>query len=327
MRDCSCENLHKNLAGVTTYRLLANGLSLLLYGGHQDDHDMLANHAFVKMNGLGNEIVVVDLRRETGVVSAEEARAAAHSVPYDQLMILHAPRARGTDAYVRILNNDGSESGACGNGMRCVADLLFKESGANTLAFETRAGILNCWKGDQPLVSTVDMGKPRFAWNEIPLAEEFRDTRAIELQIGPIVKPILHSPSAVNMGNPHAVFWVDDVNAYDLGKIGPMLETHPIFPERANISLAHVVSRDHIVVRTWERGAGLTKACGSAACAVAVAAVRLRRAERKVTITLPGGDLMIDWRERDDHVLMTGPVEYEFEGQFDPALFKAGAAP
>jgi diaminopimelate epimerase len=287
----------------------------------------LANHAFVKMNGLGNEIVVVDMRREKGVVSAEEARAVAQGVPYDQLMLLHAPRASGTDAYVRILNNDGSESGACGNGMRCIAELLFKETGKATLIFETRAGILNCWRGEAPLVSTVDMGKPRFAWNEIPLAEEFRDTRAIELQIGPIDQPILHSPSAVNMGNPHAVFWVDDVNAYDLGKIGPMLEHHPMFPERANISLAHVAARDHIVVRTWERGAGLTKACGSAACAVAVAAARLRRTERTVRVTLPGGDLLIEWRERDDHVLMTGPVEHEFEGRFDPALFKAGAAP
>jgi len=288
----------------------------------------LANHAFVKMNGLGNEIVVVDLRRERGVVGAQEARAAAQGIAYDQLMILHAPRAGGTDAYVRIFNSDGSEAGACGNGMRCIADILFKETGKATLTFETPAGLLNCWKGEAPLVSTVDMGKPRFAWNEIPLAEEFRDTRAIELQIGPIDKPILHSPSAVNMGNPHAVFWVDDVNAYELGKIGPMLENHPMFPERANISLAHVAARDRIVVRTWERGAGLTKACGSAACAVAVAAARLRRAERKVTVTLPGGDLMIEWRERDDHVLMTGPVEYEFEGRFDPALFaKAGAAP
>jgi len=288
----------------------------------------LANHAFVKMNGLGNEIVVVDLRRAKGAVSAEEARAVAQGVAYDQLMILHAPRATGTDAYVRILNNDGSESGACGNGMRCIADLLFKETGKDTLTFETRAGLLNCWKGDRPLVSTVDMGKPRFAWNEIPLAEEFRDTRAIELQIGPIDKPILHSPSAVSMGNPHAVFWVDDVEAYDLGKIGPMLEHHPMFPERANISLAHIVTPERIVLRTWERGAGLTKACGSAACAVAVAAARLRRTERKVKVTLPGGDLLIEWRERDDHVLMTGPVEYEFEGRFDAALFaKAGAAP
>ena len=127
------------------------------------------------------------------------------------------------------------------------------------------------------------------------------------------------------MGNPHAIFWVDDVNAYDLARFGPLLENHPIFPERANITLAHIVSRDHIVIRTWERGAGLTKACGSAACAAAVAAARLKRTNRKVKVTLPGGDLTIDWRERDDHVLMTGPVEFEFNGKFDPALFaKAG---
>ncbi len=135
------------------------------------------------------------------------------------------------------------------------------------------------------------MGKPRFAWNEIPLAEEFRDTRAIELQIGPIDAPVLHSPSVVSMGNPHAIFWVDDVEAYDLANFGPLLENHPIFPERANISLAAVTSREHIVIRTWERGAGLTKACGSAACAAAVAAARLKRTGRKVRVTLPGGDL------------------------------------
>jgi diaminopimelate epimerase len=289
----------------------------------------LANHAFLKMNGLGNEIVVVDMRRETGAVTPAEARAAAqpNGAPYDQLMTLHAPRTPGTDAYVRIYNNDGSEAGACGNGMRCIADVLFKETGKGALTFETQAGLLNCWKGETPLVSTVDMGKPRFAWNEIPLAEEFRDTRAIELQIGPIDKPILHSPSVLSMGNPHAIFWVDDVDAYDLGKIGPLLENHPLFPERANISLAQVKSREHIVIRTWERGAGLTKACGSAACAAAVAAARLRRTGRKVTVTLPGGDLAIEWRERDDHVLMTGPVAYEYEGKFDPALFAAvGAA-
>jgi diaminopimelate epimerase len=289
----------------------------------------LANHAFVKMNGLGNEIVVVDLRGQAGIISAEEARAVASpaGAPYDQLMALHTSRTAGTDAYVRIYNCDGSEAGACGNGMRCIAELLFKETGKRTLTFETKAGVLNCWQGDTPLVSTVDMGKPRFAWNEIPLAEEFRDTRSIELQIGPLDKPILHSPSVVSMGNPHAIFWVDDVDAYDLHKIGPLLENHPMFPERANISLVKVVSREHIVVRTWERGAGLTRACGSAACAAAVAAARLRRTDRTVTVTLPGGDLTIEWRERDDHVLMTGPVAFEYEGQFDPALFaEAGAA-
>jgi diaminopimelate epimerase len=289
----------------------------------------LANHAFVKMNGLGNEIVVVDMRHESGGVTAADARAAAKpgGVAYDQLMVLLPPRVPGTDAFVRIYNNDGSEAGACGNGMRCIAELIFRETGKAALTFATKAGIIDCWKGSAPNVSTVDMGMPRFAWNEIPLAEEFRDTRAIELQIGPIDNPILHSPSVVNMGNPHAIFWVEDVEAYDLGRIGSLLEHHPLFPERANISLAAVRSRTRIVLRTWERGAGLTRACGSAACAAAVAAARLRRTERAVTVTLPGGDLLIEWRARDDHVLMTGPVEYEYAGSFDPALFEpAGAA-
>jgi diaminopimelate epimerase len=192
----------------------------------------LANHAFIKMNGLGNEIVVVDLRAQPGPISAAEARAAAQptGAPYDQLMALYGPRTPGTDGFVRIYNNDGSESGACGNGMRCIADLMFKETGKTVLTFETRAGLLNCWKGEAALVSTVDMGKPRLAWNEIPLAEEFRDTRVIELQIGPIDAPILHSPAVVNMGNPHAVFWVDDVEAFDLNRIGPLLENIRCFP-------------------------------------------------------------------------------------------------
>ena len=282
----------------------------------------LAGHSFVKMNGLGNEIVVVDMRQDRARITAEEARAAAgpNGAPYDQMMALYPPRAAGVDAYVRIYNNDGSEAGACGNGMRCIASLMAAETGKDTLMFETTAGLLAAWK-DPTGSFTVDMGKPRFAWNEIPLAEEFRDTRAIELQIGPIDDPILHSPSVVSMGNPHAIFWVDDVDAYDLGKIGPLLENHPIFPERANITLAHVTSREHIRIRTWERGAGLTKACGSAACAAAVSAARTKRTGRKVTVSLPGGDLVVEWRERDDHVLMTGPVEREFEGRFDPALF------
>jgi diaminopimelate epimerase len=285
----------------------------------------LANHSFIKMNGLGNEIVVVDMRASPQAITAADARAAAAAAPYDQLMAVYPPRAVGTDAYVRIYNNDGSEAGACGNGMRCVADILFKQSGNSTLTVETRAGLLACFRGDAPLTSTVDMGPPRFHWTEVPLAEEFFDTRAIELQVGPIDHPILHSPSAVSMGNPHAVFWVDNVDAYDLGKIGPLLEHHPIFPERANISLAQVVSREHLILRTWERGAGLTRACGSAACAAAVSAARTGQTGREVTVTLPGGDLAIAWRQSDDHVLMTGPVEYEFEGRFDPALFEAGA--
>jgi len=283
----------------------------------------LANHAFVKMNGIGNEIVVLDMRAHPQPISPADARAIAapEGTPYDQLMVLYPPRVAGTESYVRIYNNDGSEAGACGNGMRCVASIVFDETGKDALTFQTKAGLINCWRGPEAGTFTVDMGTPRFGWKDIPLAEEFRDTRGIELQIGPIDKPILHTPSVVSMGNPHAVFWVDDPYAYDLAKLGPLLEHHPIFPERANITLAAIKSRDHIVMRTWERGAGLTKACGSAACATAVAAARLNRTDRKVRMSLPGGDLIIEWRERDDHVLMTGGVEFEREGRFDPSLF------
>jgi len=285
----------------------------------------LANRDFVKMNGLGNEIVIVDLRRAPSPITAAEARAAARREPYDQLMALY-PACGGTDASIRIYNNDGSEAGACGNGMRCVAALISAETGNAALNFETPAGLVACWRADDGQF-TVDMGKPRLRWDEIPLAREFPDTRAIDLQFGPPDAPVLRSPSAVNMGNPHAIFWVADPAAYDLRAIGPQLEHDPLFPERANITLAAVVSRDHVVIRTWERGAGLTKACGSAACAVAVAAARLGRTERKVTVTLPGGDLAIAWREADDHVLMTGPVAYEHTGRFDASLFAgAGAA-
>jgi diaminopimelate epimerase len=285
----------------------------------------LGNRDFVKMNGLGNEIVIVDLRSAPVPVTAAEARAAARQEPYDQLMALY-PAARGADAAIRIYNSDGSEAGACGNGMRCVASLISAATGKAKLAFETAAGIVVCWRSAEGLF-TVDMGRPRFRWDEIPLAEEFANTRRIELEIGPRGAPILHSPSVVSMGNPHAIFWVDDPNAYDLQKIGPLLENHPLFPERANITLAAIPSRQHLIIRTWERGAGLTKACGSAACAAAVAAARLRRTEREVTVTLPGGDLAIEWRAADDHVLMTGPVEFEHNGRFDLAALAGVKAP
>ncbi|MCT8972286.1 diaminopimelate epimerase [Microbaculum marinisediminis] len=270
---------------------------------------------YKKMNGLGNEILVVDLRADRLALTPEMVRAvaAAPRSGFDQMMVLLPPRAQGIDATVRIYNNDGSLSGACGNGARCIAALVMQETGGSAATFETAAGLLNAWDAGDGLI-TVDMGPPDFNWETIPLAEEFRDTRAIELQIGPIDAPILHSPSALSMGNPHAIFWVDDVEAYDLSKIGPLLENHPVFPERANISLAQVTSREAITLKVWERGAGLTRACGSAACAAAVAAARKKLTERAVTVTLPGGPLRIDWRESDDHVLMTGPWELEYEG-------------
>jgi diaminopimelate epimerase len=283
---------------------------------------VLSNHPFVKMNGLGNEIVVVDMRSNPEIITGAEARSAAAGVPYDQLMAIYPPRAAGTDAFVRIFNNDGSEAGACGNGMRCVANILFGESGQTALTVETQAGILNCWPGPSRLAATVDMGAPRFKWDEIPLSKAFSDTRGIDLHIGPVGGQVLRSPSVASMGNPHAVFWVEDVNAYDLGRLGPLAEHHAFFPERANVSLAQVIARDRLIVRTWERGVGLTRACGSAACATLVCASRIGLTDRAGTVTLPGGDLRIEWRA-DGHVLMTGPVEYEFEGRFDSALFAA----
>jgi diaminopimelate epimerase len=219
---------------------------------------------------------------------------------------------------VRIINADGSEAGACGNGMRCVVQALAAELGKPNFTFETKAGILFAEEHPDGRIS-VDMGKPQFGWREIPLAEEFYDTRAIELQIGPIDAPILHSPSVASMGNPHAIFWVtDDVWSYALDRFGPILENHPIFPERANISIARVTAPDAMTIRTWERGVGLTRACGSAACAAAVSGARTGRTGRTVTVTVPGGDLLIDWRA-DDRVVMTGPAEWEWSGRLDPA--------
>ncbi|MGH6863943.1 MAG: diaminopimelate epimerase, partial [Methylocella sp.] len=241
------------------------------------------------------------------------------------LMVLHEPRSSGTAALMTIYNSDGSQAGACGNGTRCVAFILARGTPRERLVMETATARLECQRRAETIFA-VDMGRPRFAWNEIPLREPFHDTRKIELQVGPIDAPVLHTPSAVNMGNPHAIFWVDDIEAYDLARIGPLLENHPIFPERANISLAHVASREHIALKVWERGAGLTRACGSAACAALVAAARKGLTGQSAIVSLPGGDLDIEWRESDGHVTMTGPVEFEFEMLLDPALFKDIAA-
>lgn len=275
---------------------------------------------FAKMNGIGNEIIVADMRGRAGRITPEAARALAadKATQFDQIMAVHDARTPGTNNYIEIINADGSPAQACGNGMRCVVAALAAETGVRNFTFETVAGILNAVEDEHGLIS-VDLGLPRFGWQDIPLAEEFRDTRAIELQVGPIDAPVLHSPSVVSMGNPHAVFWVDDdVWSWDLERFGPLLENHPIFPERANITLAQVTSREAMVIRTWERGAGLTLACGSAACAAAVSAARTGRTRRRVTVTAPsGGQLVIDWRE-DDHVIMTGPAEWEFSGQLDP---------
>ncbi|MGN6306712.1 MAG: diaminopimelate epimerase [Mesorhizobium sp.] len=280
---------------------------------------MAATAPFAKMNGAGNEIIVADMRGRADRVTAAAAIAlnADQATRFDQIMAIHDARTPGTGWFIDILNSDGSKAQACGNGTRCVVQALSAETGLKTFTLETVAGILNAVEHEDGLIS-VDMGRPRFGWQDIPLAEEFRDTRMIELQIGPIDAPVLHSPSVVSMGNPHAIFWVDeDVWSYDLDRFGPLLENHPIFPERANITIAEVTSRDSMVIRTWERGAGLTKACGSAACAAVVAAARTGRTDRRVALTVPGGQLQVEWRA-DDHVVLTGPAEWEFSGRFDP---------
>ncbi len=280
---------------------------------------MSAQAPFARMNGLGNEIIVADLRGRTDKVTASAAIAlnADPTTAFDQIMAVHDPRSEGTDNFVEILNSDGSPAQACGNGMRCVVQALSAETGKKDFRFETIAGLLTAQEHEDGTI-TVDMGIPRFGWDEVPLAEEFADTSRVELQIGPIDNPVLHSPSVMSMGNPHAIFWIkDDPWSYELERFGPLLENHPLFPERANITIARVDSETALTIRTWERGAGLTRACGSAACSAAVSAARTGRTERKVTVTVPGGPLQIEWGA-DNHVLMTGPADWEFSGTLDP---------
>lgn len=275
---------------------------------------------FRKMNGLGNDFVVLDGRARSLGLAADAVRAIADreaGIGCDQLIALEP--SKKADVFMRIWNADGGEVAACGNAARCVAALVAEEQGRSEVKVETEAGVLDATVNRDGTV-TVDMGAPRFGWQEIPLAEPFADTRYIELQVGPIDAPVLHSPSVVNVGNPHCIFFVDNVEAYDLARFGPMLEHHPLFPERANISLAQVTAPDALKLRTWERGAGLTRACGTAACAAAVAAARLKRTGRKVKVSLPGGDLQIEWRESDGHILMTGPYSLDFEGTLPPSL-------
>ncbi len=275
---------------------------------------------FHKMNGLGNEIVVIDARAGNLALDADAARLIGNPATgpgCDQIMVIE-PGKRGADVWTSIWNNSGEEVEACGNGARCVAAYLYRDGITGPITMGTLGGTVVATDAGNGNI-TIDMGAPRFDWRDIPLAEEIRDTRAIELQIGPIDAPILHSPSVANVGNPHAIFWVDDPERFDLEKIGPMLENHPMFPQRANISLAHVIDRATIRTRVWERGAGATRACGTAACAIAVSAALTGRTGRDVTVHVPGGPLHIAWRETDDHILMTGPTEFEFSGDIDIA--------
>jgi diaminopimelate epimerase len=279
---------------------------------------------FRKMNGLGNDFVVLDVRAHALALKAAQIAAIAdrkRGIGCDQVIALEP--SEFADVFMRIWNADGGEVGACGNAARCVAALLVAERGSPHVMIETESGLLQATLNQDRSV-TIDMGAPRFNWDEIPLAEPFDDTRRITLQTD---DPELSAPSVVNVGNPHCIFFVSDVEANDLGRLGPSLEHHKLFPERANISLAQVTGPGSLRLRSWERGAGLTRACGTAACAAAVAAVRRGLTGRVVTVTLPGGDLVIDWREDDDHILMTGPFALDYEGTLPPELLQPAHAP
>jgi diaminopimelate epimerase len=273
---------------------------------------------FVKMHGLGNDFVVVDRRRTPVAIDAQGARALADrhtGIGCDQLILLDPPRRAQAQVAIGIRNPDGSEAEACGNAMRCVAALIRHETGEARIRIETAAGLLDAeWRADGEVA--VDMGVPRTRWDEIPLAQPM-DTVEVALARG-----TLAGPCCTNIGNPHATFFVRDVDGVDLAALGPGLEHDPLFPQRANIGVAAVADRGHIRLRVWERGAGLTRACGSGACAALVAAHRRGLAGRRAEVRLDGGTLDILWRD-DDHVIMTGPVATSFSGVFDAALLES----
>jgi diaminopimelate epimerase len=283
-------------------------------------------HRFRKMNGLGNDFVVIDRRTDRIPLPSDAVRAIANratGIGCDQLIALDY--STEADVFMRIWNADGGEVDACGNAARCVAAVVADEVGRATVTIETGDQVLEAYAGKDDVV-TIDMGEPRLRWDEIPLAEAVHDTSQIELQAGPIDAPVLQSPGVVSVGNPHAIFFVGNVDDIPLDRLGPRLEHDPLFPERANISIAQIIDRSHLRLRTWERGAGLTRACGTAACASTVAAVRRGLTDRKVKVTLPGGDLTIEWREEDGHVLMTGPYALDYEDTLPTALLAAGEA-
>jgi diaminopimelate epimerase len=271
----------------------------------------LAGLPFRKMNGLGNDFVIVDLRGRNAHMTSEAARAVADrktGIGCDQVITIED---RG-GTFMGVWNADGSEAGQCGNAARCVGWLLLEEKRLAEVRLKTLSGPLSVRRAGEMRVA-VDMGEPRLNWRDIPLSEQMDDTRFVDVKLGPIDKPVLWGPSAVNMGNPHCIFFVEDAEAQALDRFGPLVENHPLFPERTNVGVAEVRGEHSIRLRVWERGAGITKACGTAACAAVVAAHRRRLTAKKATVLLDGGPLAIEWGE-DNHVRMTGPIAVEFEG-------------
>lgn len=271
---------------------------------------------FRKMHGLGNDFVVLDARVAALPITAARAAAIADrhaGVGCDQIIVLEPPPA-GADVFMRIRNPDGSEAGACGNATRCVASLVADEGGTDRVVVRTIAGDLPVERLPGGLWR-ADMGPARLNWDDVPLAHA-TDTLHLPVSLGPVA-----DPAACSMGNPHATFFVKDLAKLDVATLGPALENDPIFPDRANIGFAQVLSADHIRLVMWERGAGMTLACGSGACATIVNAARRGLTGRRATVSMPGGDLLMDWREADGHVLMTGPVATAFTGTLDLDAF------
>src|SRR5229473_3432555 len=275
---------------------------------------------FLKMHGLGNDFVVLDARGAAFDLTPARRRAIADrrlGVGCDQLIVLEAPTESDADVFMRIYNPDGGEAGACGNATRCVASVLMDERRTDHVTVQTISGLLESQKAgtaaDGLPVISVDMGPALLDWRDIPVSEAC-DTNHMPVGLGPLQDPV-----GTSMGNPHATFFVDDAAAIPLGELGPKLERHQFFPERANIGVAQLVDENRLRLRVWERGAGLTLACGSGACAAVVAATRRGLVKRKADVTVDGGTLSIEWL-RDDHVLMTGGVALAFKGELDRSL-------
>jgi diaminopimelate epimerase len=269
---------------------------------------------FRKMHGLGNDFVVLDARARPLSLSESQVQAIANrrtGVGFDQLLIIE-PAQKDGDAFMTVRNADGGVVSSCGNGARCVADLMMADTGKDAVILETLAGPVAASHGENGQVA-VDMGPAKLDWQDIPLAME-ENTGHLDIVVGSLSNPV-----AVSMGNPHVVFFVKDVEAVDLARLGPMIETHALFPNRTNVEVVEVLDRSHMRMRVWERGVGVTQACGTGACAVGVAGVRRNLTDREVTVTLDNGDLHIEWRE-DGHVIMTGPVSYSYDGVIDGSL-------
>ncbi len=270
---------------------------------------------FLKMHGAGNDFVVIDNRNDDIRIDASAAAKIAErrfGVGCDQLVVMG--KADDADVRMVIFNSDGGEVAACGNATRCVGWRLIQETGKEVVTIETKAGRLSVQRGDAPFQVTVDMGSPSWNWQDIPLSES-RNTEHLGISDGALMDPV-----ALSVGNPHMVFFVRDIDFVAMEKHGPALEKHSLFPQGANVSAAQVVDNETIKLKVWERGAGLTLACGTAACATLVAAVRRNLTGRKAMIQLPGGDLFIEWRESDNRILMTGPVAEVFSGAFEREL-------